>query len=194
MMVVAAGVLDPVLPPGVVVAELGAVVDGVDVAGEVVGELVVLGVGELVSGLGVVDAVDGGVLDAVDGGVLLAVDGGVLDAVDGGVLLAVLGAGAVEDGAVDAGAVDAGAVDAGAVDAGAVDAGLCGSLVCGACGPPPGPGPWVQSGHGAGSIGNALANPVFSIPDTPMVAASAAAARARWVFISVCPSQTSRVR
>jgi hypothetical protein len=140
-----------------------------------------------------VEGVEDGVLDAVDGGVL-AVDGGVLDAVDGGVLLAVLGAGAVEDGAVDAGAVDAGAVDAGAVDAGAVDAGLCGSLVCGACGPPPGPGPWVQSGHGAGSIGNALANPVFSIADMPTVAASAAAARARCVFISVCPSQTSRVR
>jgi hypothetical protein len=192
MTVVAAGVLDPVLPPGVVVGELAAVVDGVDV-----GELVVLGVGELVVGLGVLDAVEGvedGVLDAVDGGVLLAVDGGVLDAVDGGVPLAVLGAGAVEDGAVDAGAVDAGAVDAGAVDAGAVDAGLCGSLVCGACGPPPGPGPWVQSGHGAGSIGNALANPVFSIADMPTVAASAAAARARCVFISVCPSQTSRVR
>lgn len=175
MMVVAAGVLDPVLPPGVVVGELAAVVDGVDV-----GELVVLGVGELVVGLGVLDAVEG-------------VEDGVLDAVDGGVLLAVLGAGAVEDGAVDAGAVDAGAVDAGAVDAGAVDAGLCGSLVCGACGPPPGPGPWVQSGHGAGSIGNALANPVFSIADMPTVAASAAAARARCVFISVCPSQTSRV-
>jgi hypothetical protein len=189
MTVVAAGVLDPVLPPGVVVgdAEVGVVVDGVDVAGE----LVVLGVGELVSGL---DVVEGGVLDAVDGGVLLAVDGGVLDAVDGGVLLAVLGAGAVEDGAVDAGAVDAGAVDAGAVEAGAVDAGLCGSLVCGACGPPPGPGPWVQSGHGAGSIGNAVASPGFSIADMPRVAAIAAAARARCVFISVRPSQTSRVR
>ena len=191
MTVVAAGVLDPVLPPGVVVgdAEVGALVDGVDEPGELVGELAVLGVGELVSGLGVLDAVEGGVLLAVDGGVLLAVDGGVLDAVGGGVLLAVLGAGAVDDGAVDAGAVDAGAVDAGAVDAG-----LCGSLVCGACGPPPGPGPWVQPGHGAGSIGNALANPVFSIPDMPTVAASAAAARARCVFISVCPSQTSRAR
>lgn len=187
MTVVAAGVLDPVLPPGVVVGELAAVVDGVD--GELVGELAVLGVGELVVGLGVLDAVDG-----VEAGVLDAVDGGVLLGVDGGVLLAVLGAGAVEDGAVDAGAVDAGAVDAGAVDAGAVDAGLCGSLVCGACGPPPGPGPWVQSGHGAGSIGNALANPVFNIADMPTVAASAAAARARCVFISVCPSQTSRVR
>ncbi len=184
MTVVAAGVLDPVLPPGVVVGELAAVVDGVD--GELVGELAVLGVGELVVGLGVLDAVDG-----VDGGVLDAVDGGVLDAVGAGVLLSVLGA---EDGAVDAGAVDAGAVDAGAVDAGAVDAGLCGSLVCGACGPPPGPGPWVQPGHGAGSIGNALANPVFNIADMPTVAASAAAARARCVFISVCPSQTSRVR
>lgn len=168
------------MPPGEVVgdAEVGALVDGVGDPGELVGELAVLGVGELVAGLGVLDAVEGGVLDAVDGGALLAVDGGALDAV--------LGAGAVE--------VADGAVDAGAVDAGAVDAGLCGSLVCGACGPPPGPGPWVQSGHGAGSIGNALANPVFSIADTPMVAASAAAARARCVDISVRPSQTSRAR
>ena len=166
----------------------------------------------------VLDVVDAAVLDVVDAAVVCALDAGVVlgavvvtaevlagavvvtaEVLAGAVVVCVAGASVVA-GAVVAGAVVAGAVVAGAVVAGASVvgcAGVLGAVVCGACGlcgPMPGPpGPRRQFGQGdIGFSGAAWTNPAFGVSAAmPTVAATAAAAAARFTDIPFCPLRLS---